>query len=148
MNNQQALHCEKSQPEIGTQIRVPAILRIALCGLEAGLLDDVGGIDPTGQPMVHAQRDLAPQSLSVNGEPLLQPGRVGGPKTTVGSIVGCCGHTPTIITAQLPRFDTAGIPRIAGVPPPQKLRWADRWSPSLLGGGAAGGLAILRESES
>ncbi len=54
-----------AEPEVKRQCWIAKVVGKPLIGLEQDLLDDVAGVDPTGQRVVESQADHAPQGRAV-----------------------------------------------------------------------------------
>jgi hypothetical protein len=90
----QPLQCEKSQPPIGTDLRVLTVGVVPLRRLEKAFLNDVRRIEPRGQLGRYTQTHHRPQSVSILDKPLLQFWRI-----VWNCITGVRRHSHPIYTA-------------------------------------------------
>ena len=82
---------EEPQPEEERHVRLPGVLGQPGGGVDVGLLDDIGGIDPALQAAVEPQRDHPPQAVA-------RPHQQGAP----GRLVPLC--RPPEQASRLARF--------------------------------------------
>jgi hypothetical protein len=98
VQERQALADDEPQPEEEGEVGFAAVLRQAGHGLDVGVLDHVGGIDPALEPAVQTQGDHPPQPVAVaveQGPPRLRVTRCGTaeqPAHLAGIVGRCVGH--------------------------------------------------------